>query len=120
MSSTALSLEDATRTNSDYRHVLHTTSTSQIVLYSLEEEGIPPEVHPATTQIIYAVDGYGEVVLDSTARLLLPRDGDTVVIAPKTRHVVRAVGTNPFKFWSVYSPPVFAAGHRDKRQPLGE
>lgn len=126
----AVGLEQQTLLNRDYRRVLHTTDTMQLVLMTLQPgEVIPAEVHAVETQFI-RVDG-GEVQATSWSRSggagpLVPAvrtvgDGAALVIAPGTRHEVRNVSSAPAHLYTIYTfppgQPPHAEGEVDARQP---
>lgn len=100
-------IEDATRRNSDFRHVAYTAKHMQLVLMALKPgEEIGEEIHDVD-QFFRIETGVGDVVIDGQ-RSLITRD--SVVIVPAgARHNVINTGSGPLKLFTIYSPP----HHRD-------
>lgn len=109
-----VNLEKETLKNRNYRRVLYTTSTTQLVLMRLlPGESIGIETHPETTQFIRVEGGQASVVAGPKRYLL--RDGAAVVIDPGTRHDVRnPSATEDLLLYSLYSPPEHPPGTREK------
>jgi mannose-6-phosphate isomerase-like protein (cupin superfamily) len=98
-----LNIEKATLENKAYRKVIATTKTTQLVLMRLSpNEEIGMEVHPHTTQFIRVEGGTGTAVIGTQNYRL--KDGDALVIPPKTRHNVKA-GALGLNLYTLYSPP---------------
>lgn len=111
-----LALEKATINNDNYRKVIKTTKTMQLVLMSLNAgEDIPVEVHPKTTQFIRIEKGKVIVKVDNKRNLL--KDGDSIIIPPGSEHYVKAIGKESVKLYTIYSPPEHRDGLTQKRQP---
>jgi mannose-6-phosphate isomerase-like protein (cupin superfamily) len=106
--------------NDFFRKVLFTGAKSQLVLMSLEPgEEIGEEVH-SVDQVIYAVDGEGEVVLDGAPTEF---DKGFIVFVPAgVRHNVINTDDEPMKLFTVYAPPQHADGtvHRTKSDAEAE
>ena len=97
-------IKELTLENNNYRHVLSTTPTQQLVLMSLQpNEEIGIEVHPYTTQFIRIEQGTGEAIMDDTYFDL--EDDDVIIIPPNTLHNVTNTGDQPLKLYTIYSPP---------------
>ncbi len=112
-----LNIERATIKNNNYRKVLSTTSTQQLVLMA-----IPPgveigdEVHPETTQFIKVEKGCGVAVVDNSRYILKP--GDSLTVPPGAWHNIwSSNGTTPLKLYSIYSPPEHPDGLVQKVKP---
>ncbi len=98
-----IDLERATLENNDFRRVLFTARTSQLVLMSIPAgEEIGEETHHLD-QFIRVEAGTGEAALDGETLVLT--DGHAIVIPAGVRHNVRNIGENALKLYSVYSPP---------------
>lgn len=89
--------------NEDFRHVVYTGPHSQLVLMSLRPgEDIGEEVHEVD-QILYFVDGEGEVVADGK-RKKAP-EHSIVFVPGGARHNIVNTGKEPLKLFTIYSPP---------------
>jgi mannose-6-phosphate isomerase-like protein (cupin superfamily) len=110
-------LEDATRKNENFRHVLYTARHCQLVLMSLKPgEEIGEEGHDLD-QFIRFEAGEGSVVMDGQSRPV--GDGVAVVIPSGTRHnVINVSKTMALKLYSLYSPPEHKDGtiHKTKKE----
>lgn len=95
-------IEEVTEENNNYREVLFTTPTQQLVVMSIPEgEEIGMERHPLTTQFVRVEEGTGIVIIGDMEGELGP--GDCVVIPPNTDHNV--IATTTLKLYTIYSPP---------------
>lgn len=101
-------IEELTRQNTNFRHVLYTAAHSQLVLMSLlPGEDIGEEVHDVD-QFFRFESGHGKTILNGIERAVA--DGDVVVVPASTRHnVINTSETEPLKLYTIYSPP----NHRD-------
>ena len=111
-------LKEIAQDNDDFRRVLFTGAHSQLVIMALAAgEEIGGEVH-AVDQILCAVEGEGEALLDG--RGLSFEKGDAVAVPAGSRHIIRNTGQKPLKLFTVYAPPEHAAGtvHRTKADAL--
>jgi mannose-6-phosphate isomerase-like protein (cupin superfamily) len=97
-------LTQQAKDNSYFRHVLATGGHTQVVIMSIPPGGeIGEEVHTDTDQILYLVEGSGQVILDGE-----PADfstGDLVLVTAGTRHNFKTVGETAMKIITAYSPP---------------
>lgn len=101
-------IETATRSNTDFRHVLYTGEHSQLVLMALQAgEEIGLETHPDNDQFFRFESGNGKVVIDGTEYDVT--DGDAVVIPAGSQHNVMNTGAAELKMYTIYSP----AHHKD-------
>ncbi len=125
-------LDELTRDNTDYRRVLFTTSTAQLVLMSVPQgQTVPREIHPVTTQFIKVEKGWGELEMDNKTHLLRPGAG--AVISPGTEHEIRALTESELfekyrlqferlpmrdalQIYVIYSPPEHPIGTRETRR----
>lgn len=93
------------KTNTDFRQVLDTGKHLQTVIMSIPVGGeIGEEVHKDNDQMLYLVDGYGEVVLDGVHKPF--RKGDMVVVHAGTQHnFINKDTDEPMQIITVYGPP---------------
>jgi mannose-6-phosphate isomerase-like protein (cupin superfamily) len=103
--------------NTFFRRVIDTGKYTQAVIMSIPPGGeIGEEVHPDTDQVLYLVQGRGEVVLDGKAS---PYEaGDLVLVAAGTKHNFVNKGHEDLKIITTYSPPHHPTGtvHRTKKE----
>jgi len=109
-----MNLEEKTKKNNNYRKVVDTTKTQQLVLMSLPAgEDIPEEVHSKTTQFIKVEDGEIVVVINGKKKTL--KTGYSIVIPPGAKHYVKAKKLS--KLYTIYSPPEHPVGLTQKTKP---
>ena len=103
-----MNIEKETLSNSDYRRVLFTAKSMQLVLMNLEKgEEIGEEVHHLD-QFIRSEAGEATVVLDDIS---FPFPADHAVIIPAgTKHNIINTGATELKLYTIYAPPE----HKDK------
>ena len=89
--------------NENFRQVIYTGPHSQLVLMSLRPgEDIGEEVHEVD-QVLYFVDGEGEVVADGKTRAA---EEHSIIFVPSgARHNVVNSGEEALKLFTIYSPP---------------
>lgn len=108
---------EATRSNEDYRRVMATGATSQLVLMTLQSgEAIGEEVHEDVDQFLVAVTGAGEAVLGGEP---MPFGAGQLTYVPAgTRHDIRNSGSEPLRLYTIYAPPEHPDGtvHRNKAE----
>ena len=93
--------------NEDFRRVLYTARSCQLVVMALKPaEDIGAEVHKLD-QFFRVEAGRGEAVLDGVATAIEP--GYAVIVPAGTRHNIINTGTEPLKLYTLYAPP----NHRD-------
>ena len=102
-------IENLTLENQDFRHVLYTTSKSQLVLMSIPVgQDIGEEIHHLD-QFIRCEKGQGMAILDGVEYEL--GAGFAVVVPPGSRHnIINKSSSEPLKLYTLYSPP----NHKDK------
>lgn len=111
-------LKEIAKDNQDFRRVLFTGEHAQLVVMSLgHNEEIGEEVHKVD-QILYAVDGEGEAILDGKRRAFAK--GDVVAVPAGLGHNFRNTDTEPLKLFTIYAPPQHPAGtvHATKADAL--
>lgn len=90
--------------NTYFRHVLETGPNTQVVIMSIPPGGeIGEEVHEDNDQVLYLVDGAGDVILDGQKSGFNP--GDLVLVRAGDRHNFVTKGEQPMKIITTYSPP---------------
>ncbi len=109
-------LEEA-KTNEYFRHVLATSKHTQVVIMSIPAGGeIGEETHEDNDQILYLVEGAGQVTLDGVASDY--NAGDVVLVPAGTKHNFVNKGDSPMKIITTYSPPHHPDGtiHKTKAE----
>ena len=97
-------LEEEVKKNSNFRKVLYTGHNSQLVLMSLlPGEEIGMEVHPKNDQFFRFDQGEGKVIVDGNEYEV--KDGDAVLVPAGAEHNVINTGSEPLRFYTIYSPP---------------
>ena len=111
----SINLEEETLRNSDYRRVLYTAKSSQLVLMCIQPgDEIGMEVHELD-QFIRVEAGKGKAVLDGVEHQL--DDGVAVVIPAGTQHnVVNTSKATALKLYSIYAPPEHKDGTVHQRK----
>lgn len=100
-------IEELSLKNENFRKVLYTAKSSQLVVMSLKPgEDIGEEVHELD-QFIRCEAGAGKAVLDGVEHEI--GDGFAVVVPAGTRHNIINTYDKAMKLYTVYSPP----NHRD-------
>lgn len=93
--------------NIEFRRVLYTAKSCQLVLMALlPKEEIGAEVHELD-QFFRVEEGTGEAVLDGVRTQI--RAGFAVLVPAGTKHNIINTGSSPMKLYTIYSPP----NHRD-------
>ncbi|HEX5740189.1 MAG TPA: cupin domain-containing protein [Pilimelia sp.] len=107
----------AARASDDFRRVLATTAHTQLVIMTLPPGGeVGAEVHRGIDQILIAVEGTGESIVDGVKRPL--PEGHAVVVPEGTEHNIVNAGDRPLRLVTVYGPPDHRPGtvHRTKEE----
>jgi len=93
--------------NVEFRKVLYTAKSCQLVLMTLRpNEEIGAEIHELD-QFFRVEQGSGEAVLDGIPTQI--RAGFAVLVPAGARHNIINTGTEPLKLYTLYAPP----NHRD-------
>ena len=96
-------IEEATKENTDYRRVVYTAKSSQLVLMSIAVGGeIGEEVHHLD-QFFRFESGQGKVIIDGVEHEV--KDGDAVIVPEGALHNVINTGSADLKLYTLYSPP---------------
>lgn len=102
-------IEEKTKTNTDFRHVLYTGKRLQLVLMSLRQgEEIGEETHDDVDQFFRVEQGTGEVWIDGVKTTV--EDATAIVVPAGARHNVRNTGEKPMKLYTLYAPPEHVDG----------
>lgn len=103
-----INIEKATLENENFRTVLYTAKSSQLVVMNLlPKEDIGMETHELD-QFIKIESGQGLAILNGVEHKI--RSGFAVVIPAGTEHnIINSSEAKPMKLYSVYAPP----NHRD-------
>lgn len=113
-------IEELTRANTYFRHVLYTGPHHQLVLMSLlPSEEIGMEVHPDNDQFFRFESGDGKVVIAGVEYLV--KDGDVAIVPAGTEHNVMNISkVNPLKLYTIYAPAHHPEGtiHKTKAEAL--
>jgi len=105
------------KANSYFRQVLETGKHTQVVIMSIPPGGeIGEEVHPDNDQVLYLVDGAGQVVLEGQAADF--NVGDLVLVPSGTKHNFISKDDAAMKIITTYSPPHHPDGtvHKTKAE----
>jgi mannose-6-phosphate isomerase-like protein (cupin superfamily) len=110
-----LDIEDATVSNSNYRHVQWTGEHMQMVLMSLKPgEVIDLEMHPEIDQFIRIEQGEARVLMGESSDNLsfdkMVSDDWSVFIPAGYWHEVRNTGETDLKVYTIYTPAEHPAG----------
>lgn len=113
-------LEELTRANTFFRHVLYTGPHHQLVLMSLlPNEEIGMEVHPDNDQFFRFESGDGKVIIAGVEYIV--RDGDTAIVQAGQQHnVINMSSTESLKMYTIYAPKHHPDGtiHKTKADAL--
>ena len=100
-------LESVAVKNEEFRRVLYTARSCQIVVMALKpQEEIGAEVHELD-QFFRVEEGSGVAILDGMRNEI--RAGFAVLVPAGTRHNIINNGRVPLKLYTLYAPP----NHRD-------
>ena len=102
-------IEEKTKANTDFRHVLYTGKQLQLVLMSLRPgEEIGEETHDGVDQFFRVEQGKGEVWIDGVKTTV--EDATAIIVPAGARHNVKNTGGKPMKLYTLYAPPEHADG----------
>ena len=96
--------------------MLATGKHTQIVVMSIPAgQDIGEETHPDNDQVLYLIEGSGQVVLDGNESDF--NTGDLVLVPAGTKHNFITKGDQPMKIITTYSPPHHPEGtvHKTKQ-----
>lgn len=113
-------IEELTLENKEFRRVLYTAKSCQLVLMSIPPgEEIGEEVHDVEDQFIRVEAGEGKSVLDGVERDLT--DGSVVIVPAGVRHnIINRSKDTALKLYTLYAPPHHrdAVVHRTKEDAM--
>ncbi len=97
-------IEQLTKQNDDFRHVLYTGKNLQLVLMALKPgEDIGSEVHKDRDQFFRLEIGNGDIVIDGTTHAV--KSGDAIIVPAGAEHNLINTGDMPLKVYTIYGPP---------------
>lgn len=97
-------IEKETLDNDNFRKVLYTGKHLQLVLMSLKPgEEIGEEIHQNNDQFFRFESGTGKCTIDENNYHVT--EGDVIVVPAGTKHNVINTSDEPFKMYTIYSPP---------------
>ncbi|MFA6004937.1 MAG: cupin domain-containing protein [Patescibacteria group bacterium] len=105
------------RDNEYFRRVLATGKHTQVVIMSIAVgEDIGEETHAENDQVLYLLEGEGEVVLDGERSPY--KAGDLVLVSAGIKHNFINTGEVPLKILTTYSPSHHPEGtvHKTKEE----
>lgn len=108
-------IEQLTDENDDFRRVLYTGRSLQLVLMAIPPGGeIGEETHADRDQFFRIEGGEGEIWIDGACHRVKADDG--IVVPQGARHNVVSRGTEPLRLYTIYGPPEHVDGtvHRTK------
>ena len=102
-------IEKSTTENNNFRKVLYTGKSCQLVLMSLKpKEEIGLETHPDNDQFFRFEQGEGKCIIDGNEYIV--GDGVAVIVPAGAKHnVINTSASKELKMYTLYSPP----HHRD-------
>ncbi len=103
--------------NNYFRQVLSTGANTQVVIMSIDPGAeIGEEIHPDNDQVLYLVEGKGQVVLNGNTEDFNP--GDIVLVKAGTKHNFISSKDIGMKIITTYSPPHHPQGtvHKTKEE----
>lgn len=109
-------IEKITIQNNFYRKVLHTTSNMQLVVMTLKPgEEIGLEKHNHTSQFIRLESGNAKAIIGNKKYYL--KEGDAIIIPPKTLHNIINNGSENLHLYTIYTPPEHSVHLKQKNKP---
>ena len=109
-------IEKAAINNKFYRKVLHTTKNMQLVIMRLKPgEEIGMEKHSNSSQFIRIESGKAKAIIGEKKYYL--KEGDAVIIPPKSYHNIIVVGDEDLHLYTVYTPPTHSKNTTQKNKP---
>ena len=97
-------IEDLTKANKDFRHVLYTGQNLQLVLMSLKPgQDIGSETHATHDQFFRIEQGKGQIEIDGVTHKV--KSGAGIVVPAGASHNLVNTGDKPMKVYTIYGPP---------------
>ncbi len=110
-----------TRINKNFRKVIYTGKTSQLVVMNLKsKKDIGMETHDDVDQILFFASGTGKAVVGGKTKPL--KAGAVVFVPAGTQHNFVNTGKTDMKLYTVYAPAEHAGGtiHKTKEDTMKE
>jgi mannose-6-phosphate isomerase-like protein (cupin superfamily) len=102
-------IEKLTEENTDFRRVLYTGKSLQLVLMSIQSgDDIGEEVHEDRDQFFRVEQGKGEVWIDGNRSQV--KADDAFIVPAGARHNVKCTGEEPLRVYTIYGPPEHKEG----------
>ena len=97
-------IEDLTKGNDQFRHVLYTGAYLQLVLMALKPgEEIGEETHTDHDQFFRVEKGKGQIIIDGVSHKV---QSDFAIVVPAgAKHNLINTGDKPMKLYTIYGPP---------------
>ena len=114
-------IKELTKENLNFREVLETGEYAQLVVMNIPKGGeIGEEIHTKTDQILFLVDGEGEVILNDEVTPF--KKHQAVYVKAGTKHNFKNTGETDLKLYTVYAPPAHKAGtvHKTFEEALAD
>lgn len=110
-------IEELTKDNTDFRHVLYTGKNLQLVLMALKPgQDIGAETHATHDQFFRVEKGKGRIEIDGVSQKT--KDGDAIIVPAGARHNLINSGDKPLKVYTIYSPPNHVDQLRQKTKAI--
>lgn len=121
----AINIDQATKSNTNFRTALWTGPHMQLTLMSLlPGEDIGLESHPNVDQFIRIEDGKGMLMMgkdkDAPTLQQAVSDGYAFIIPAGTWHNLTNIGQTPLKLYSIYAPPQHPFGTVHQTKAIAE
>ena len=102
-------IERLTENNENFRQVLYTGKSLQLVLMKMQPgEEIGEEIHADRDQFFRIEVGQGEIWVDGVVNKVKADDG--IIIPAGAKHNVLNSGSGPLKLYTIYGPPEHGEG----------
>ncbi len=97
-------IEQLTEVNTDFRRVLYTGASLQLVVMAIPPgDEIGEEVHEDRDQFFRIESGEGQVWIDGVCHFVKADDG--IIVPQGARHNVISRGAEPLRLYTIYGPP---------------
>ena len=98
-------IEKSATENNNFRKVLYTGKSCQLVLMSLKpKEEIGSETHPDNDQFFRFEQGEGKCIIDGNEYIV--GDGVAIIVPAGAKHnVINTSASKELKMYTIYSPP---------------
>jgi len=98
-------IDRLTQENAEFRHVLYTAPSLQLVLMRLMPgEEIGMEMHEKNDQFLRIESGEGEILINGGSHQV--RAGDCIIVPQGAEHnVINHSDSQPLRLYTIYAPP---------------